>query len=307
MVIDGNGGDDAGLVNYIGLANGAGTIATTTAAGQYNAIDVDEDGLPVIVYYDIAADTLRLARATVAAPTATTNWIRQTVFPVGDSHASAGTQLAMRIDATGGVHIVCLDSDSSLIYLYAPDNAAGGGAYTFTKSVVVDGLSSVYGRPDISLNGSVPHVSYQVKGLYGIAYATRSVVAAGTVLGSPASTVTSLASAAFVDKPIRIGDTIEFGTGGGDQRQVSAYNATTGVISWSGALGAPPAIGSSVNVSSWDYEVAGASGKIVNDDRTQKTNVEAWRSAFTVAKWGDAALGYQGDQRFELIYLQPEP
>ena len=65
-------------------AGGGQTGTLTSLAGEYLAIDVDENGNPVILYYDNASQTLKLAWSTSATPTAYTNWRIQSVFQAGD-------------------------------------------------------------------------------------------------------------------------------------------------------------------------------------------------------------------------------
>jgi len=67
-------------------------VARSANAGEYVAIDVDEDGFPVVVYYNTAAQTLRLARANKVNPTAPADWTRQNVFAGGDPNAQFSGQ-----------------------------------------------------------------------------------------------------------------------------------------------------------------------------------------------------------------------
>ncbi len=126
-------------------------MARSFNAGEYVAIDVDENSLPVVVYYNTAAQTLRLARATVVNPTAPGDWTRQNVFAGGDVNAQfSGQHVAIKFDASGGLHVICYRSSSGdLLYLYAPD--ADGTDYVFQNSVVVDYNGAVGTWPDITL------------------------------------------------------------------------------------------------------------------------------------------------------------
>jgi hypothetical protein len=137
-------------------------VAQSTNAGECVAIDVDENGLPVVVYYNTAAQTLRLARADKVNPRAPADWTRQNVFAGGDANAQfSGQHVAMKFDTGGGLHVVCYRSSSGdLLYLYAPKPNPAGTDYVFQNSVVVDYAGAVGTWPDISLNGVTPYVSY---------------------------------------------------------------------------------------------------------------------------------------------------
>jgi hypothetical protein len=142
-------------------------VARSTNAGEYVAIDVDEEGKPVVVYYNTAAQTLRLARASVVNPTAPSDWTRQNVFVPGDPNAQfSGQHVAIKFDSSGGLHVVCYRSSSGdLVYLYAPD--ADGTDYVFQNSVVVDSAGAVGTWADITLNGVTPYVSYLNNSMIG--------------------------------------------------------------------------------------------------------------------------------------------
>jgi hypothetical protein len=148
-------------------AGGGQTGTLTSLAGEYLAIDVDENGNPVILYYDNASQTLKLAWSTSATPTAYTNWRIQSVFQAGDPNRTySGKYVTMKIDANGNVHAACSRTSSgSLIYLYAPD--ADGANYVFQNSVEVDYEGAVGTWPDISLNGTTPYLSYLNNSMIG--------------------------------------------------------------------------------------------------------------------------------------------
>jgi hypothetical protein len=142
-------------------------VAQSMNAGEYVAIDVDEDGMPVVIYYNTAAQTLRLARANKVNPTAPADWTRQDVFAGGDPNAMfSGQHVAMKFDANGNLHVVCYRSSAGdLLYLYAPD--ADGTDYAFQFSVVVDSEGAVGTSPDITLNGTTPYISYLNNSMIG--------------------------------------------------------------------------------------------------------------------------------------------
>ncbi len=142
-------------------------VAQSANAGEYVAIDVDEQGFPVVVYYNTTAQTLRLARANKVNPVAPADWSRQNVFAGGDSNAQfSGQHVAIKFDASGGLHVICYRSSAGdLLYLYAPD--ADGTDYVFQSSVVVDSEGAVGTWPDLTLNGVTPYVSYLNNSMVG--------------------------------------------------------------------------------------------------------------------------------------------
>ncbi len=157
-------GSGAGLVqlNLDGGNAGAGQggIAPTSLAGQYVAVDVDEFGNPVIMYYDIFNQTLRLAYANTTNPTAYADWTIQTVFRNDDPNRSfSGQYVSMKIDPSGAVHAAFYrTSTGDLVYITAPD--ADGVDYVFDYSQTVDSEGAVGTWIDLDLEGTTPHISY---------------------------------------------------------------------------------------------------------------------------------------------------
>jgi hypothetical protein len=148
-------------------AGGGQTGTLTSLAGEYLAMDLDENGYPVILYYDNASQTLKLAWSNSATPTAYANWQIQSVFQAGDPNRTySGKYVTMKIDVNGNVHAACSRTSSgSLIYLYAPD--ADGANYVFQNSVEVDYEGAVGTWPDITLNGTTPYLSYLNNSMIG--------------------------------------------------------------------------------------------------------------------------------------------
>ena len=62
--LDGGGASGAGIAAGITDNNEWGTITRSQSAGKWSAVDYDSSGNPVVVYYDEANDTLRLAYPT---------------------------------------------------------------------------------------------------------------------------------------------------------------------------------------------------------------------------------------------------
>ncbi len=138
-------------------------------AGEYVAIDVDENGHPVIMYYDVTNQTLKLAHSNSTTPTAYGDWKIQTVFRADDPNRSfVGKYITMKIDATtGDIHAACSrTSTGGLIYLHAT-NVATGTDYTFDTSEVVDFEGAVGTWADITLNGTTPYISYLNNSMIG--------------------------------------------------------------------------------------------------------------------------------------------
>lgn len=156
----GTDGDDSRKVN-----NGA---ARSTAAGEYLSIDYDENGYPLIMYYDIAKQTLRLAYANKTNPTAIADWKIQSVFDNDDENKEyVGEHVAIKVERTATaaiIHAAARTKTGKLIYLISND--ADGADYTFT-SKVIDNSGSVGTYLDVSLNGSIPYLSYINNMAYG--------------------------------------------------------------------------------------------------------------------------------------------
>jgi hypothetical protein len=136
-------------------------------AGEYVAIDVDGNGYPVVMYYDISNQTLKLAYSNSTTPTALGNWTIQTVFRSDDPNRTfVGKYVTMKMDSNGDIHAACSrTSTGSLIYLHAPN--PGGGSYTFDYSVEVDSEGAVGTWADITLDGTNPYISYLNNSMVG--------------------------------------------------------------------------------------------------------------------------------------------
>jgi hypothetical protein len=169
-----NGETDTGEQVWINLDGGqdahdSEVVASgrSTYAGEYVAIDVDEDGYPVVMYYDISNQTLKLARSNSTTPTSASNWTLQTVFDAGDSNKNyVGKYVTMKFDTAGNLYAACLKiSTGNLIYLYAAN--VDGTDYDFDQSVVIDSDGSVGAWADISLDGTTPYISYLNNSMIG--------------------------------------------------------------------------------------------------------------------------------------------
>jgi hypothetical protein len=155
--------------------NGLGTDpapAGKNAAGEFNAIDFTSDGYPVIAYYDMKNDKLKIAYANSARPLAGTNWDVQTVDtnitgvePATGLGFSAGQYVSMRIDrgvTPNRIHIAFFRSNTGeLVYL---QGTRSGNAYAFAADscVAVDSTGTTGKWADISLDRSGnPWITYQ--------------------------------------------------------------------------------------------------------------------------------------------------
>jgi hypothetical protein len=158
------GGIDTGSTTN--AADGNRDAASSAAAGEFSAIDLTREGYPVIAYYDISNQTVKLAYADRAVPLGRTHWARQNVLSPGDpNYMFSGKYISMRIDTRSGmqnrIHIVFnRNSTGNLIYVTGTQ-ASVGGAYTFEPSVIIDSVGNVGKWADLSLDGNGnPWVSY---------------------------------------------------------------------------------------------------------------------------------------------------
>lgn len=153
-----------GLCIYHGdsnvVTNGV-TQITSSAEGKYSSIDVTSMGKPVIVYYDSANDTLRIAYASdsdinmYSSSEGCGKFTRQTI-----SGVSGGTYVQAKIDGNNYLHIMYRDSDGKLCYLKSTNNP-DGAAYTFGSPMTIDS-SGTYGTLSVMKtdSGYVPCVSW---------------------------------------------------------------------------------------------------------------------------------------------------
>ena len=151
-----------GLCVYHGdsnvVTNGVAQI-TSSAEGKYSSIDVTSTGKPVIVYYDSANDTLRIAYASnsdinmYSSSEGCGKFTRQTI-----SGVSGGTYVQSKIDGNNYLHIMYRDSDGKLCYLKST-NAPDGGAYTFGSPMTIDS-SGTYGTLSVMNTGTAENPVY---------------------------------------------------------------------------------------------------------------------------------------------------
>jgi hypothetical protein len=246
-----------------------------------------------------------MARANGTNPTAIGNWTRQNVFKSDDPYRTfSGQHVAIKFDANGGLHVVCYRiSNGDVLYLYAPD-ADGGAAYTFDYSVLVDEKGSVGTWTDISLDGTMPAISYinssMIGTFDGIKYASpRNYKGTTTAAGT---TTTAIASNLIGNTFISVGDTITFPTKSAAdmKRTITGFDSITGTITFAALSGASGnSISFVVYKSDWEHEIIPANAQVTD----ARTSIEVKKGS---ASWGDTAIGYRSD-RFELVYMKVEP
>jgi hypothetical protein len=140
------------------------TDQNKSAAGEYNAIDYNSLGYPVIAYYDMKNQKLKIAYATAARPLAASQWDVQDVTVAG---TPSGQYVSMRIDRTVNVnriHLSYYKSDTGELVYISGTKSSSDQSYTFASDsmVVVDSTGAVGKWSDISIdrNGN-PWITYQ--------------------------------------------------------------------------------------------------------------------------------------------------
>jgi len=141
------------------IVGGSASRTTVMKAGEYSAIDVTPTtNYPVIAYYDIANQKLKLAYASSITPNET-QWTVQDVTIDG---SYTGKYVSMKIDSSGYIHLAYYKtSTGDLCYIKSDNNPTNGTtAYTFEPEDVLDSIGSVGMWADISLVNGSPVISY---------------------------------------------------------------------------------------------------------------------------------------------------
>ncbi len=144
-------------------ANFETAVSRTSGTSEYSAIALDTKKRPVVVYADVDSGTLRLARASNANPMSASDWHVQKVLADDDINASfAADYFTAKFDSSGYLHIAFRNTKGQLCYVKSNNKNTGASvsAYTFDKSVKVDDYGAL---ADLTLNGSVPYISYMAK------------------------------------------------------------------------------------------------------------------------------------------------
>ena len=138
-----------------------GTKKRAGSTAEHCTIALDNGNKPVVVYADIDTGTLRLARASSAAPTAASDWKVQKVLAAGDSNAGlASDYFTAKIDSSGYLHIAFRNTRGQLCYVKSTNAPTGGAAYAFATSEIIDD-SGLWA--DLTLDGTTPYISYMSK------------------------------------------------------------------------------------------------------------------------------------------------
>ena len=147
---------------YNHMTDGASVVAgsdttsnnptSTVVAGEWSDIFVDSTGaspIPVIIYYNMTAKSLEIARGNNSFPQATSEWTKTlAIRPTGVS-SDFGRYVSAAMDTAGNLHVAAQDADNSILYyLYLTKT---GDTYTVSKSIAVDGSSGAGRWTDIEL------------------------------------------------------------------------------------------------------------------------------------------------------------
>jgi hypothetical protein len=161
--------------------------------GEYNSIAVTSDGYPVVAYYDMTNEVLKLALSNNAVPILGVNWkiIRAAgnaanepgIIPKGnDNYTGTGQYVSIKIDTRTGtnpnlnrIHIAAMNSSNkSLVYISGYANFTSGTFGGNTNGTgdpivqVVDSVGSVGRWCSLSLDSEGdPWISYQDEGYQG--------------------------------------------------------------------------------------------------------------------------------------------
>jgi hypothetical protein len=265
-----------------------GTIGRSNSAGQYNAIDYDSNGRPVIAYFDDQNQTLRLLYVNTTGtdsrnPTSAAAWTRRYVLPEGHAlRLGSGSYVSMKIQRTieegnsddfsvgnnDKIHLAFYNSNNKAI-VYAVGTRTGNFTAAIIDRVVEGGQWT-----DIALDQSNnPWITYadstRTGNRDGVRIAYRSFSSATDTVGA---TGTAPANA--------------FG------RQLTDSVSTQSIRGWE-ALTMPA-----------NYNV--------NDDRL---NIAAWppknsgtglAATNPIGGW-NAAVGYSGSDKFRIGYFFKPP
>jgi hypothetical protein len=129
--------------------------------GQYLDIGMDpDDGVPVIVYYDVTNKTMKIARGQNAQPYGTGEWNITNVLP---ANSFSGQFVSMKLNAAGDLFVSYYKvSTGDLMFIRAADvDGTGTGVqYTFGDAVAIDTDGAVGASSDIYLRNGFPVISY---------------------------------------------------------------------------------------------------------------------------------------------------
>jgi hypothetical protein len=157
-----SGGTAGNSANAASARNGGAFGPWSSAAGEYSAIDLTNQGYPAIVYYDIEGMTVKLAYTTQELPLAAANWKRQNVFAPGDPNRDfSGKYISLRINPANNEMHIAFNRTNTNDLVYVKGTRSADGSYTFGQSVIVDSVGSAGRWVDLSLDSSGnPWISY---------------------------------------------------------------------------------------------------------------------------------------------------
>lgn len=149
--IDG-GKDDDDIGRIVG---GDDSRNYTMKAGEYSAIDVDNNGRPHIAYYDITNQRVKLAVAGNVNPSAS-DWA---IYDVTAKKSYTGKYISMKIDSYNNVHLAFYrTSTGDLCYKKITPSEIGSGISPDYEKIDSEGSVGVWA--DIALENDSPVISY---------------------------------------------------------------------------------------------------------------------------------------------------
>ena len=136
------------------------TLGSISAAGLYAGLDVTSSGKPVIVYYDMENETLRVAYSSSSSPNmgasdGAKSWKRQSLSGI----VSGGTYVQAKIDGNDYLHILYRDAEGNMCYIKSTNAPDGDAYYTFGTPMVVD-TSGTYGTLSVIRSGTEGSYTY---------------------------------------------------------------------------------------------------------------------------------------------------
>jgi hypothetical protein len=283
----------ARIVTASGTTRIVASANRSSAAGSYSAIDLTTAGRPVIAYYDTSNQTVKIAHSTgtTDANTGYATWTIQYAMASDDpNYHFSGKYISLRIDSSNYLHMVFYNnSTGDLVYMKSTNAPTNGSTdYAFGYSVTVDSIGSVGSGADISLNGTLPYVSYYDSSLAdsfnGLKLAYMHTSTAGSFIVGQTYVIATLGTTDF--------------TG------IGAAANTIGLS----FIASGPGSGSGT-ANSWDYMNAPLVYNVALDS-SPRTSVE-YNSGVTLAAnaastsntcWA-AGIGYKSDDYYRLGYL----
>ncbi len=133
----------------------SGSHTRSASSGSSADMALDQNGMPVVAYYDDDSETLRIAKATVANPKLASNWVRT------ETGLSCAGSVSVAVDTSNNVHIVFKNSDSEMCYVFGV--VRSDNKYTLYGPEVIDSTtSSDYVSVSVveTASSKIPCVSY---------------------------------------------------------------------------------------------------------------------------------------------------